>query len=61
MNSLHIIYLAYDIGQQDCLEFLRILFEILSGENNRNIKIKTNYKELETKDKSNSQLNKEYH
>ena len=54
------LYPAYESGQQDCLEFLRILFEVLSRENNKNYKI-TYYKELDTKDKSKSQLNKEYH
>ena len=49
------LYPAYELGQHDCLEFLRILFEILSIENNKNIKIKTDYKELETNDKSKSQ------
>ena len=54
------LFSAYESGQQDCLEFLRILFEVLSRENNKNYKI-TYYKELDTKDKSKSQLNKEYH
>ena len=46
--------------QQDCIEFLRILFEDLNKENNR-VKEKYSYKELETYNKDKKTIIKDFH
>ena len=46
--------------QQDCIEFLRILFEDISKENNR-VKEKYSYKELETYNKDKKTIIRDFH
>ena len=47
-------------GQQDAIEFLRVLLDNISMETNRN-KVKVEYKELNLEDKSKKIQNDEYH